>query len=785
MMRMKAGSARNVLNTTVACGALTLVGLGFAPTAFAAEAQPSAADQSNNREEIVVTANKREEILHNVANSITAVTGRSLEYRAMSDFKDFAAQVPGLQLQQISAGTNRLIVRGENAGGGGALVGTVLDEIPLNFSTGNANGSTTTTNPDTYDMQRVEVLRGPQGTLYGAAAEGGLIKYVTNKPVLGAWQGGIEASGSTVSHGEAAGSIKGFVNIPVSDTLALRATGYYEGLPGWKDNFVTGQKNINHGRRSGLRLSALWQPSTDLKVTLQGSMQQLHDSGSSYVDLVGAQKQIVAGLPAPANQQALAHGLSYSTPLQLFEDAPTYYAYLQVDYDAHFAKITSITSHGIVGNSTRGDTSGNQVVPGITYPNFFGPGGPVPIYKVPILTDSRNPFRLYKTTQELRISSEPGFAIAGLPVDWQFGGMITREITHWNQSANFTAASDPNGPQLNPPAGNAQLDAPYFEKAGFADATVHFTPKFDLEFGGRYSNIVQTSQIKLHCCVVFGPADTTLQALRISQNTTTWSVAPRYHVSADTLLYARVATGFRPGAPQLIPPGPLPVDFPLAYEPDHTTNYEVGLRTYLLDKAISIDVAAYYIKWKNIQVISNFVTSAGIFGLEGNASDAKSEGIEWNLSWNATRELSFGLIGDVDNARLTSSNDAFGGYKGDRLAYIPNFVNTFNVDYHHKAFGDYEGFIGGTWTHTGNLYTDFISPTAAPISGKRAQLPAYDTFSMQAGLRNGHFTYDVYVHNLSNSRALLTYRAEGTYGGYGSGAVLQPRTIGFRISYKY
>jgi outer membrane receptor protein involved in Fe transport len=652
--------------------------------------------------------------------------------------------------------------------------------MPLSYSTGNANGSITTTNPDTFDMQRVEVLRGPQGTLYGAGAEGGLLKYVTNKPVFNKLQAGVEVGGMTVNHGQSVADGKAFLNVPVSDTFALRASGFYEDLPGWISNAATGEKYANRGFRYGARVTALWEPTKDLKVTAQAATQQLHSQGPNVVDLVGSALDPAA---PPANQFALAHGLSLGAPTSNFSEGTEYYAYVNIDYDAHFARITSITSHGILGSTFKQDESGGEIAPGLTYGQFFGPGGPVPIYTVPVYNAQANPTRLYKTTQELRVSSEPGFQLGVTPVEWQFGGMITRELTHWQQYADFFAVSDPNGPPLEPRGGYAELNAPYYEKAAFADATVHFAPEFDLEAGVRYSNIIQTSQIHLHCCVLFGP-DAVLPALHTSQDHADWSVAPRLHFGKDTLLYARIASGFRAGGPELIIPN-APPGFPLSYKPDHTVNYELGLRTYLFDRAVSIDVAAYYITWTDVQVSSVFATAAGPFTVQGNAGKASSTGVEWNLSFVPTPGLTLGIVGDYDDAKLTADADGLGGKNGDPLSFVPDFVNTVNLDYHQKAFNDYEFYIGGTWTHTGHFYNDFVAPASAGLLGSRVQLPAYDTLAMQAGLRNGRFDYELYVHNLSDSRALLSYSNSGGFNFFGQGAILQPRTFGFRISYKY
>ena len=434
--------------------AIALLGLSAARPAAAAEGVSGA----DKLEEVIVTANKRQEKAFEVANSITALSSEKLGL--LPDFRNFAPLVPGLQLQQISASRNRLILRGLNAGGSGAVVATVIDEMPLSFSTGNAAGAVTTTNPLTYDMQRIEVLRGPQGTIYGASSEGGLIKYVTNKPELGGWQGGFELGGVSVSGGQTAGSIKGFINLPLGETFALRITGFTEDLPGYIDNILDGEKDMNRGSRKGGRIGALWQPTENLAISAQVAKQDLEVGASNAVALVGAQTQLNAGQAQPTNRQDLKRGVAYDSALDERESSPMTYGYLQIDYDAPFAKITSVTSKGTLTLDSRDDFSGRQIRPGIPQYRFFGPGGPAPIYRVPLVSDARNEIKLTKKTQELRVASLPDSKIGGLDLDWQIGGMVTDEFTDWTQSAGFYSAADPNGPELVPPGGNAELDAP-------------------------------------------------------------------------------------------------------------------------------------------------------------------------------------------------------------------------------------------------------------------------------------------------------------------------------------
>ncbi len=211
--------------------ALASAGLAAAPAARAADAeasQPSAAAL----QEVVVTAQKRQEKLHDVPMGVTAITSEELQKQQLVSLEDLAAKVPGLSLTDIQPGITRLTLRGQNVGGVGSTVTTYIDDTPFGSSNALANGFGFSGDFDTWDLQRVEVLRGPQGTLYGAGSEGGLLKYVTNPPDPTKFAAAVEAGGEDVAHGESVGSGKGMINLPIGDRAAFRLSGYYEGLPG-------------------------------------------------------------------------------------------------------------------------------------------------------------------------------------------------------------------------------------------------------------------------------------------------------------------------------------------------------------------------------------------------------------------------------------------------------------------------------------------------------------------------------------------------------------------------
>src|SRR5215813_13780089 len=196
-------------------------------------AQESTPGQSTagSLQEVVVTAQKREEKLHDVPMGVTAITSEELLKQQLVSLEDLASQVPGLSLTNVEPGVTRITLRGQNVGGIGSTVTTYIDDTPFGSSNALVNGYGLTGDFDTWDLQRVEVLRGPQGTLYGAGSEGGLLKYVTNAPDPTKFAAAAQVGGEDVAHGGSSGSGKGMINLPLGDRAAFRLSGYYSKIP--------------------------------------------------------------------------------------------------------------------------------------------------------------------------------------------------------------------------------------------------------------------------------------------------------------------------------------------------------------------------------------------------------------------------------------------------------------------------------------------------------------------------------------------------------------------------
>src|SRR5579871_5299288 len=399
--------------------------------------------------------------------------------------------------------------------------------------------------------------------------------------------------GETVQDGQSAGFLKGLVNLPFWDNkAALRVSAVQETLPGWIDNPVTGQKDINHGEKYSVRGSLLVAPTSDLTIRLTAFNQGLTVHGDNGVEVIGA-----AATPTtpPANQFDLVDGFSRGGNVEhRIENALEYYA-LNVDYAFHAATLMSATSYGKIRYRTTGDFTNDNLAPGVTYGDYLGS-----FFAVPVAIQENEIEFVHKFNQEFRLTSNPGTTVFGKPLDWVLGAFYTREATDLNQPLNGISLADGtiqptvvNGLLL----GGGDITASYKETAYFADVTYHFAPAFDIELGGR-STLTQQHQHSTFTGLLYQGGEV-FGDLYSSQTSTTWSVAPRWHITSDVLMYARFATGFRPGGPN-IPTPTLPM--PPAFLADSTRNYELGLRADLLGRAVTIDVAAFDVEWKNIQI---------------------------------------------------------------------------------------------------------------------------------------------------------------------------------------
>jgi iron complex outermembrane recepter protein len=364
-----------------------------------------------------------------------------------------------------------------------------------------------------------------------------------------------------------------------------------------------------------------------------------------------------------------------------------------------------------------------------------------------------------KFTQEIRLSSS-----IGPRVDWLLGGFYTHEKANFDQTIY---AEDPvSGPLLGP-ANATRIKESFTEYAAFGDLTVHFTDHFDIQFGGRESHNTQDYN-ELGDGVLFGPTAATAHS---SDNSFTYLVTPRFKLSQDLMVYARIASGYRPGGPNNVVPG---VDVPLTFEPDTTKNYEIGAKGNVFGEALSFDVSLYHIDWSNIQVSESFNS----FGFVGNGGKAKSQGVEFSVVSRPLTGLMISAWVALDNAVLTQDLPPAAvlagtyGASGDRLPLSSRFSANVSMQQTFPLSSTVTGFAGGSVSYVGDREGDF-GAQGTP----RLEVPAYTKTDLRAGAKYDLWSANFYVNNLTDRRALLNQSFPPFANLY-----IQPRTVGLLIT---
>lgn len=715
-------------------------------------AQPKDAD---SLETIVVTAEKREENIKNVPMSITALGGGALDALQYRSFSDYAAMVPGLSITSSQPGYTNLTLRGQNAGGVGSTVAVYLDESPFGSSSALLNGSILSGDFDTWDLQRVEVLRGPQGTLYGANSEGGLLKFVTAPPVLGSFSGQAEVTGETVDHGGSGGDVRAVVNLPIGDKMALRVGGFKQDVEGWIDDPSRNKVDENDGHKYGGRVSLLADPVDSLSIRLTASSQQSTYNGTPQVDISNSTLR-----PTDGDLQQVR-----------IINQPSTFQYKNynalINWDAGPFSILSTTSYGVLNSDAVTDDTNGQLAPGLTLQDFAAAvlGLPNTGGYLDNLVD------LKKFTQEVRISSP-----ATNFIEWQAGAYFTREQGHLYQHVNLMSlpSGTPIPGSVLPSLQFATLDSIYKETSGFGNVTVHIIPQFDIQAGGRYSKNEQIASENISGILANPPQ---VFSTPSSGHVWTYSVAPRWHIDADNMVYFRWATGYRPGGPNALPPI-APPDVPRQYGADKTSNLELGLKSTLMNGLLSIDAALFHVDWTNIQLLEIVDNN----GINGNGGKAKSQGFEWTIGYVPVHGLTFNWTGAYTDAKLTTDAPGVNGVSGDRLPYAPKWSSSLDGEYDAPAFADYKYFVGGTYSYVGARSTDFGSDETGLL---QVHLSGYNTYGARVGLDNDRWRWTLYAKNLSDSRGISNYGSSGAPGLNGIASVIQPRTFGITANVKF
>ncbi len=745
-----------------------------------AEPQTADADDASKplafREEVVVTAQKRTEAIADIPASVTVVSGQLLEQQRADDFQDLVPLVPGMSLTTVRPGVSRVTLRGINTGGVASTIGVYFDDVPFGSSSGLANAAIHSGDFDTFDLARIEVLRGPQGTLYGASSVAGVMKYVPNRPSPERFEARLLGSAETVDNGDPAYSLTGMLNAPVSETFAVRGTGVYRFDSGFIDsignhpipsltnpgvNVVDGTRivnGLNSVDRFGGRIAALYKPSDKFSVTLAAQLQDIQSEGDSNVDADPNSLEPLNSAPVQSRYQSQFNDTKY----RVYSGT--------LDWDFGAASVESITSYGTFEADFRTDfalatalTGGPPLASLVTL--LFGDAETRPLSAILPQTTSTDKF-----TQELRLVSRKSESF-----DWLLGAYYTDEDSAIKQKILAVEAGTDTIATGVPALADISLDSTYEELAGFANATWHATPRLDVSFGGRASHNKQVASQLTDGPLIGGL--TRFDDVESSESPFTWSFAPRFELQPNSSIYGRIATGFRPGGPNVLPPG-APAEVPRTYDSDRLRSYELGLKAGggPADK-FAFDLSGYYLDWEDIQlflVVNNF-------GINGNGGTAVSKGFELAASVFPTSGLALSLNGTYTDAKLTQDTDpVVGGEDGDPLPYVPEWSLGLNADYEWTVKGSSRAYVGGSLGYTGERTADFGS---RGDDGSLRQAASFTTLNLRAGVYFGRWSVELYGKNVTNERGVTSIGDPGFLpnGALGLG-LIRPRTVGVSVS---
>ncbi|HVQ09989.1 MAG TPA: TonB-dependent receptor, partial [Allosphingosinicella sp.] len=745
--------SRSISRRAAAAAAVSLLALAASTPAFAQNEPAAAAPEGD--QEIVVTATKRETSLLDVPFSINAQTEAMIQRSGANTIEDLSRNVAGLAIQNLGPGQSQVSVRGVSAGqivrdqpGVKEQVGVYLDESVISLSL-------FTPDLDLYDLNRVETLRGPQGTLFGSGSVGGTIRYITNQPNLNRMEGSVEANLNVLAGGDVGGHLKGMLNVPLTDGVGLRAVGYYTRYGGFVDALgPAGGENVNDGHRAGGRIALALEPGAGIRITPRILYQEIRANGFNRQEVYNLYANPFAVPPTnfDERQQYLLLRESFSDNTLLAD----LNVGIDIGSDLTLTSISTYINRDIVVSRDASALTGSVTVD-LAY-------APAAVLLPSNLVDTTD---LETFAQEVRVSSDNDG-----PFNFVMGVFYSNTKRLYSQrlptpgydvftDARFgagTSAAVANGFPLNSPY-NADLPYDIEQLAGFGEGTWDITDRLHITAGGRVYDFSETRQF--NSGGLFSNGDNNID------ETSSHGFSPRaivtYEPAENVRINAQASKGFRLGGVN------DPLNIPLCtggangidamtygnrptYEDETLWNYELGVRGQR--RGLNFAAAAFYTDISNLQVTADAgsCSSRVVF----NVPKAHSMGIEAELSISPAEGLDISINGSILEAKFDSDVTTTAGVviagirDGNRLPTVPNFQISANASYSFPVATDAEAYVAASYQHVGSRYTQpsdqennprsFVSGLAfGGATGTAAtvldlKLPAYNYVNLSAGI---------------------------------------------------
>ncbi len=746
--------------------------LAGAAVAGIARAQTAPMASSTQVQEVVVTATKRSENIQNVPAAITALNAQSLSKAGFVKLEDYVAQVPGLSISTVNPGSMQIAIRGVTSGENEASPTTSIyvDEAPFGSVNAYAAGSDLTPDLDPAELSQIEVLKGPQGTLYGASAVGGVVKF-DSKPVdLDHFGGELTAGGEVTSEGTAGYTFRGLIDLPlVKDVFGIRISAFTREDPGYVKNLLT-DKYQNDSKVAGGRVDLFWQPTSHISVDAWALIHNINNHGSSAEDV---NFQTLQPLYGPLTMKAYVEQPNHFQ----FE---VYNATAKGQWGA--LNVTSSTTYQNIRGIAFADAT--QSSAGIENLELFGLFGVVANPANTAFQDSLAS-KVRRFSQEFRASD----SFFNGRLDAQAGVFFTHENDLLTIPGYFLfdkttgAPLAPQFPWNSMPLITAEIASRYTEISGYADLDLHVTDRFDVTGGiresanrqqflelysGDYIAIVKILEMQAGNTLTYGSSST--------GHDFNYLISPRYKIDDNNMVYARFADGYRPGGANAFPPG---LGEPATFGPDTVTSYEAGYKGQWFDRRVTLDLALFWNQWNNIQI------QTGVAGFQGfiNGGTARTRGAELSTLWRPVQGLTLGLNGAYTEANLTTDAPAAGGVAGDELPFVPKWTGSFTADYNWLIRDGWTGDLGGSVNYVGARLSSFVG-NGTTINGFGVPVPSFTTLNVNAGVIHGPVTFQAFIRNIGNSHGIVyvSVLSAPILTNYNTASVIPPRTFGGQIT---
>jgi len=792
-------------------------------SAAAAPAAPAPATEGSLRE-VLVTSRKVSENLQDVPVSINVFTAQDLTNLGISNMDDYLQKVPTISYISTGPGTQLFVMRGVSDGSNPnyantSSTGFFVDDMSMSYEGAQ---------PDLhlYDIERIEILNGPQGTTFGAGSMSGAIRYITNKPDLHSFSAGIDMDGGKIQGGTQNYGFQGFFNVPLIDgVLGLRMSGFYDSNGGFITNALTTRTWVN----TSVSNNAQWAGTNYNTATVEGgrvALKAQFGEGWSALLTYGFQKQQTHGAwdENPGTPRTVVR---FGPESNLFETnmldlrvegdvgigdlvfASTYWNQERRQYDEYSEYMQNF-------NYGAGTTPPFPAPPPYySGPGYAGPGYPGtqqgytcasdPFYGGTPFTGCKSPEQYYsynidpqRYSNELRLSSKPGGRfhwLAGLY--WEKTVDKNYSNTYYIPNLNYQGAAFQWALYYSGTATSATLPPgvwyQYIDRSSilqtteFANISFDITNSLNVEAGIVHFKSDESYDYIVNGVFAYGanfPYSFTQNSHKVDGK-----AGINYHLSDHAMIYADWAQGFRPGGanaglPSTPNGGCYAAGAPYTYNPDTLNNYEFGWKTTSMQNRLLWNGAVYYMDWKNLQALiyDALVCSAASYNV--NVGDARIYGAETNIDYHITDNLSLQASLNYTDARVTSAaTPAYQNYVGERLPFAPYFSWSWNARYQHALQGNLLGYLQFDMAHKGDMYNG-LNPDDKNTGLPRILQPSYSISNLRMGLTpvGNRWLAEFYITNLTNTNAII-YSNTGNFDLRLT--TNEPRVYGLRLSYRW